>query len=43
MKHTGNNPVNGMEKAVKQRTVPEEEVTKIFINGKNTMTVRDIY
>ena len=31
-----------MEETVQERTVLEKKVSKIFINGKNTMTVLDI-
>ena len=41
-KHTGDNAVYGMEKAVEEGTVIEEKVPKLFINGKDTMAVRDI-
>jgi len=32
-----------MEKAVKQGTVVQEEVTEVFINGKYTVTMDDIH
>lgn len=41
-KHTGDNTVYGMEKTIEERAVIEEKVTKLFINGKDTMTVGDI-
>ena len=41
-KHTGDNAVYGMEETVKERTVIEEKLPELFINGKNTMTVGDI-
>ena len=41
-KHAGNNTVYSMEKAVKERTVIEEKIPELLINGKNTMTVSDI-
>lgn len=31
-----------MEKTIEERAVIEEKVTKLFINGKDTMTVGDI-
>ena len=31
-----------MKQAVKKRTVIEKEITKIFINGENTVTVLDV-
>ncbi len=40
-KHTGDNAVYGMEETVKERTVIEEKLPELFINGKNTMTVGD--
>lgn len=41
-KHTGDNAVYGMEETVKERTVIQEKLPELFINGKNTMTVGDI-
>ena len=41
-KHTGDNGVYGMEETVKERTVIQEKLPELFINGKNTMTVGDI-
>lgn len=41
-KHTGDNAVYGMEETVKERTVIQEKIPELFINGKNTMTVGDI-
>ena len=41
-KHAGNNAVYSMKKAVKERAVIEEKIPELRINGKNTMSVRDI-
>ena len=41
-KHARYDTGDGMEKAVEERTVVKEEVTEIFINGKNAMTMLDI-
>ena len=35
-KHTGDNAVYGMEETVKERTVIQEKLPELFINGKNT-------
>ena len=42
-KHAGNNTVDSMEKTVKQCSVIQEKLAEILINGKNTVTVGDIY
>ena len=41
-KHTGNNAVYRMKKAVKEGAVIEEKVPELGINGKNTMPVGNI-
>lgn len=41
-KHTGDNTVYGMEKTIEEGAVFEEKVSKLFINGKDTMAVEDI-
>lgn len=41
--HFGNNAGNGVKKAVKQRTVFQEETAQIFINGENAVAVQGIY
>lgn len=41
--HAGNNVVNSMKKAVKERAVFEEKMPEVFVNGKNAMAVLDIY
>lgn len=41
-KHAGNNAVNSMKKAVKERAVIQEKILELVINGKNTMPVGDI-
>lgn len=41
-KHAGDNAVNGMEKAVQERTVMQEEIPEIFVNGKNAMPVGNV-
>lgn len=41
-KHAGNNTIYGMKKAVKERTVIEEKVPELGINGKNAMAVDNI-
>lgn len=41
-KHTGNDIVYRMKKAVKEGTVKEKKLPELFINGKDTMTVCDI-
>ena len=38
-KHTGNNAVYGMKKAVEEGAVIEEKAPELGINGKNTMPV----
>ena len=43
MKHTGNNTVNRVTKAVEKRAVIEKKLPEIFINGKNTMTMLNVY
>ena len=40
-KHAGNNTINGMKEAVKQRTILEEVIAQVFIYCKNTMPVWD--
>lgn len=37
----GNNAVYSMKKAVKERAVIQEKISKLLINGKNTMSVSD--
>lgn len=39
-KHTKNDTAYSMKQAVKKRTVFQEEMAKIFINSKDTVTVR---
>ena len=41
--HAGNNVVNSMKKAVKERAVFEEKMPEVFVNGKNAVAVLDIY
>ena len=41
-KHPGNDTGNSMKQAVKKRTVIEKEISQIFINGENTVTVLDV-
>lgn len=41
-KHAGNNAVNSMKKAVKERAVIQEKSPELLINGKNTMPVGNI-
>ena len=41
-KHTGDNTVYGLEKAVKEGAVIEEKVPELFVDGKDTMAVWDI-
>lgn len=41
-KHAGDDTVYGMEEAVKERAVLQEEIPELRINGKNTMPVSDI-
>lgn len=38
----GNNTVYRMKKAVQERAVMQEKIPELFIDGKNTMPVRDI-
>ena len=42
-KHAGNNAVDSVEKAVEQRPVVKEEAAEVFVNGKNTMPVDNVY
>ena len=42
IKHAGNNAINCVKKTIEQRTVIDEEIPKIFVNGKNAMTMSDI-
>lgn len=42
-KHAGDNTVYGMEEAVKEGTVIKKEMAEIFINGKDTVPVYDVY
>ena len=39
VKHSENDTANSQEKTIQQVTVFEEEVSEIFINGKNTVSV----
>ena len=41
-KHAGNNAVDRMEETVQKRTVMEEKIAELGIDGKHTMTVRGI-
>lgn len=41
-KHTGDNTVYSMEETVKERTVIQEKLPGLFVNGKNTMAVGNI-
>ena len=41
-KHTGNNTVNGMEKAVKQGAVIQEKLSEALVNGEDTVPMGDI-
>lgn len=41
--HFGNNAGNSVKKAVKQRTVFQEETSQIFIHGENAVAVEGIY
>ena len=41
-KHTGNNAVYGMKKAVEEGAVIEEKAPELGINGKNTMPMGNI-
>lgn len=43
MEHTQNNTADSLKKAVKERTVFQKKVSKIFINGKNAMAVSAAY
>ena len=38
---TGNHRINGLKETVQQGTIFEKEGTKPFVNGEDTMTVRD--
>ena len=42
IKHTGDNAVHSVKKAVEQRVVFEKKGSEIFIDGKNTMTMSDM-
>lgn len=42
-KHAGNNAVDSVEKAVEQRPVVKEEAAEVFVNGKDTMPVDNVY
>ena len=39
MEHSENDAANSLKKAVKQRTVIEKERAKLFVNGKNEVSV----
>lgn len=39
--HMGDDAVYGMEKAVEQGAVMEEEATEVFVNGKDAVPVRN--
>lgn len=41
-KHSGDNTGNGMEKTVQEGAIFEKEITKIFVNSKNTVSVLNI-
>ncbi len=41
-KHAGNNAVYSMKKAVKERTVIEEKIPELLINGEDAMAVGNI-
>ena len=41
-KHPGNDTGNSMKQAMKERTVSEKEITQIFINGENTVSVLNV-
>lgn len=43
VKHSGDNTGYSMEKTVKQRAIFQKEMAEIFINGKNTMAVCNVY
>ena len=42
-KHTGNNAVNSVKKAVKERAVMQEKIPELFIDGEDTVAVLNIY
>lgn len=42
-KHTGNNAVNSVKKAVKERAVKQEKIPELFIDGEDTVAVMNIY
>ena len=42
-KHVGNNAVDSVEEAVEQRPVVKEEPEEVFVNGKDTMSVDNVY
>ena len=42
-KHTGDDTVDGMKKAVKECAVFEKEIPKVFVNGKNTVAMAGLY
>ena len=42
IEHLRDNLVHSMKEAVKQCPVMKEKLPKVFVNGKNTMTVGDI-
>ena len=41
--HTGDDTADGMKKTVQQRSILQEEITKVLINSENTVAVRDIH
>lgn len=42
-KHAGDNTCDGMEEAVKEGTVIKKEMAEVFIDGKDTVPVYDVY
>ena len=42
-KHAGNNTVDSVEEAVEQCPVIKEEPAEVFVNGKDTMPVDNVY
>ena len=40
--HMGNNTINSVKETIKQGTITQKEATKIFVNGKDTVSVANV-
>ena len=43
VEETGNDLIHSLKETIQERTVSEEEGAKFFSDGKNAVTMRDIY